>query len=138
MDCKTASSNSIGPGMSRVGWSGWDDILAGCEEDSLRIWTGDTERLRDTGEVGAGREPDRCWFINDKRDEGLVGCCIIHDEGLPLRWGMPPPARADLEALRIWIGQLLKGAAGRCTGRAAWQVVWGNVRALEHCWIKLP
>ena len=27
MDCKTASSNSIGPGMSNVGWSAWCDIL---------------------------------------------------------------------------------------------------------------
>lgn len=40
--------------MSRVGWSGCDDILAGCDEDSLRVWTEDTERLRDTGEVEAG------------------------------------------------------------------------------------
>lgn len=27
MDWRTASSNSMGPGIRREGWAGWDDIL---------------------------------------------------------------------------------------------------------------
>ena len=30
MDWSTASSNSMGPGMSRVACSGWDDMVGGC------------------------------------------------------------------------------------------------------------
>ena len=36
MDCRTASSNSMGPGMSKAGCSGWDDILLGCEDEKRR------------------------------------------------------------------------------------------------------
>lgn len=31
MDWRTASSNSIGPGMSRAGWGGWEDIVGGVD-----------------------------------------------------------------------------------------------------------
>lgn len=45
MAWRTASSNSIGPGMSKVGWSGCVDMVALCALLLVREWEEDEKTL---------------------------------------------------------------------------------------------
>lgn len=47
MDWRTASSNSMGPGISKVGCSGWVDILDDEEELSRLVCAGGESMTKD-------------------------------------------------------------------------------------------
>ncbi|KAL3710228.1 hypothetical protein TMatcc_004020 [Talaromyces marneffei ATCC 18224] len=87
MDCRTASSNSMGPGMRRVLWAGCEDILFLVLSDCLGIrsesiaggvrWiglysrsSGSTDSLSDEKGVfssGNGSRWSKCLAMRDRR-----------------------------------------------------------------------
>lgn len=77
MDWSTASSNSMGPGMSKVGCSGWEDMLLLVDwlEES-RCWvvveatSGAEEELVEAAAIYAGLLPVMCCEIRDSRLAG--------------------------------------------------------------------
>lgn len=77
MEWRTASSNSIGPGMSNVGCSGWFDILGVGEELKGLIWVAGNEMPRDLSteyEVlgGSGGLRSRCLEIKESLSCGAT------------------------------------------------------------------
>lgn len=98
MDWRTSSSNSMGPGMRRVGCSGCEDMLRCDDDESRRVCI---ERVLAEMDITEGGPPERCCEIRDNRVEGLDDDRWSdnggEEEGLPARWG-----NAVLEAtLRI-------------------------------------
>lgn len=69
IDWRTASSNSIGPGMSRAGWSGWFDIFFVVVLSLLVCCC--AERSAEKGVLSGGSGcPGRCLEINESLEVG--------------------------------------------------------------------
>jgi hypothetical protein len=81
MDWRTASSNSIGPGMSRVGWDGWLDILAGASSamagsdgfGAALAWSSSRMALRSVEKGVLSSRNGRASRCPEKRPRRAVG-----------------------------------------------------------------
>jgi hypothetical protein len=77
IDWRTASSNSIGPGISKVGWSGWADILGAGEVLNRLVCATGSSRFRDRSMEygvlsGSGGLKSRCLEIKDSLSCGAT------------------------------------------------------------------
>lgn len=104
MDWRTASSNSMGPGMRSVACSGWEDMVRfadGPEGDSGE----DGEDVEEEAVTGRGSPETKCRDTSEIRSEGF---------------GSGPPE--DILRLRGWPGRDIRDRAR--TAEASRSVPW--------------